>query len=526
MPTPRPLPTVAALALWLVCLLVALPSLAAEPVEKAGPNILYVLADDLGRGDLSCYNPGSAWRTPRLDRLAAEGMLFTDAHAASGVCTPSRYTLLTGRSSWRGKLKAQTLRGYSESLIEPGRMTVADFLRNRGYTTAVFGKWHLGVDWPRTGPNEEDVDLSQPFGGGPLAHGFDRFLGISASLDMPPYVWLAQDRIVTLPTGQIADSPLPKYFRGGPISPDFTMEGVEPTLIDTAAEYLTERAAATDGKPFFLYLPLAAPHTPIVPVQEFVGRTQSTDYGDFVAQVDADVGRLLDVLERTGLAPNTLVVFSSDNGFSPAANLPALEALGHDPSAGLRGYKTDLYEGGHRVPLVVRWPGQTPAGSRSDQLVCHADLLATCADLLDATLPADAAEDSFSMLPLLRGQAEGTRKSCIMHSSEGRFAIREGRWKLHLWPGSGGWSPPTPTPSLWLEAPVADLSQLAPFQLFDLEDDPAETTNLAATQPEIVARLGKLLRAQIDAGRSTPGPAQPVNFADWPEVAWREQFAP
>ena len=514
------------LPMWIACWLFAVSTHAAESPLETRPNILYILADDLGRGDVSCYNAASAWRTPCLDRLAAEGLLFTDAHSASGVCTPSRYALMTGRYSWRGPLKAQTLRGYNESLIESERLTVAEFLRDQGYTTAVFGKWHLGVDWHRTGPNEADVDFSQPFAGGPLAHGFDRFFGISASLDMPPYVWLEQDRVMTVPTGQIGDSPKPKFWSAGPISADFSMEAVETTLIDTATAYLAERAAAPDHQPFFLYLPLAAPHTPIVPTPEFVGRTRTTEYGDFVAQVDADVGRLLDVLDSTGLAKDTIVVFTSDNGFSPAANLPALVALGHDPSAGSRGYKTDLYEGGHRVPFIVRWPGRAPAGGRSDAILCQADLLATCADLLGVSLPADAGEDSVSMLPLLRGAKNGIRDACIMHSSEGQFAIRRGRWKLLLWPGSGGWSPPTPAPSVWLDAPKADLSQLPPFQLYDLEADPAETTNVVAARPEIVEALGTLLRSQIDSGRSTPGAAQPVDLSGWPQVSWREQFAP
>jgi len=519
-------PASVCLAISLACSALAVSGAPPDAASPTRPNIVYIMADDLGRGDLSCYNPVSAWRTPRLDRLAGEGTLFTDGHSASSVCTPSRYALMTGRYSWRGRLKEHTLVGYSASLIEPERLTIAEFLRSKGYTTAIFGKWHLGVDWKRTGPNPEDVDFSQPFNGGPLAHGFDRFLGISASLDMPPYVWLAQDRVVTVPTGQIKDSPKPKFWRGGPISPDFTMEGVDPKLIDTAAQYLTEQVAAPDRRPFFLYVPLAAPHTPIVPTAEFIGCTHTTEYGDFVAQVDADVGRLLDVLDSTGLADNTIVVFTADNGFAPAANLPALLALGHDPSAGLRGYKSDLYEGGNRVPFIVRWPGRTPAGRRSDALVCQADLLATCADLFDATLPPDAAEDSVSMLPLLRGESRGGRESCIAHSAEGRFAIRQGRWKLLLWPGSGGWSPPTPSPSKWLNAPKADLSELPPFQLYDLEADPAETKNLVAEYPKIVESLGRLLRLQIDAGRSTPGVPQPVNLSDWPQVSWRERFAP
>jgi arylsulfatase A-like enzyme len=298
---------------------------------------------------------------------------------------------------------------------------VATFLQQKGYATAVFGKWHLGVDWPRTGPNEADVDLSKPIGGGPLAHGFERFFGISVSLDMPPYVWLDQDRVVTVPTRRVDDSPPPQFWNGRPISSDFEMHSVEPRLIDAAAQYLVERAMDPGHRPFFLYLPLAAPHTPIVPTAEFVGRTRTTEYGDFVTQVDADVGWLLDVLDEQGLTDTTIVIVTSDSGFSPAADLPALQRLHHDPSAGFRGSKTDFYEGGHRVPFIVRWPGSTPAGGRCDALICHADLMATCAALFGDTLPDDAAEDSISMLPLLRGEQRGAR------SSSHREATTDGR---------------------------------------------------------------------------------------------------
>ena len=490
------------------------------------PNIICILADDLGSGDLSCLSPTSAWQTPRLDRLASEGLVCTDAHSTSSVCTPSRYALLTGRYSWRGPLKKGVLDGYKPPLIEPGRLTVAELLRQHGYTTAAFGKWHLGVGWSRSGPRPEDVDFTSPFHGGPLAHGFDRFLGIAASLDMPPYVWLSQDRAASVPTAHVKDSRAPRLWRAGPISDDFTMESVQTRLVDEAAAYVEQRAQARDGRPFFLYLPLAAPHTPLLPTAAFEGSTRTTPYGDFVAQVDADIGRLLDALDRTNLADNTLVIVTADNGFAPAAGLAELEPFHHDPSGGRRGYKSDLYEGGHRVPFIVRWPRHVPAGSRTGALVSQADLLATCADLVGATLPEDAGEDSISLLPLLGPEAPAApvRDSAIHHSSEGRFAIRQGRWKLLAWPGSGGWSAPTPHPSEWLDVPAEDLSTLPPFQLYDLEADPAERTNLAAKHPDVVARLGKLLRAHVDAGRSTPGKPQPVELSGWPQVEWRTKF--
>ena len=480
--------------------------------HAAPPNILYILADDLGLGDVSCYNPKSAWQTPHLDRLAREGLRFTDAHSASSLCTPSRYALLTGRYAWRGRLKQAVLHGYSPPLVEPGRLTIADFLRQQGYTTAMLGKWHLGLDWVRTGSLPENVDFAQPFRGGPTAHGFDRFFGLSASLDMPPYVWLANDRAVSLPTDTIADSPPPRLWRGGAISPDFKLADVEPRLTEKAVAFLAERAAAQDGKPFFLYLALAAPHTPLLPTREFEGKTHATTYGDFVAQVDADIGKILAALESHGLAKNTLVIVTSDNGFAPAAGLPEHQQIHHDPSAGFRGYKSDLFEGGHRIPFIVRWPGVTPAGAQSADLVEQLDLFATCADLLNAKIPAAAAEDSISLLPLLRGEkrAAPSRTTLVSHSAEGRFSIRDARWKLLLWPGSGGWSPPTPTPSEWLKTERTDLATLPPFQLYDLNADPAETKNLAAAHPEIVQRLGRLLRADLERGRSTPGPSQPV----------------
>ena len=497
-----------------VLLLVCLSAYAAVP-----PNIIYILADDLGIGDVSAYNPKSAWKTPHLDRLAREGMRFDAAHSASALCTPSRYALLTGRYAWRGKLNQGVLQGYHPALIEPGRVTVAAFLQKHGYTTAVFGKWHLGLDWVRNGPALEHVDFSRPFAAGPITRGFDRFFGISASLDMPPYVWLDQDRATSVPTATIADSPVPKLWRGGPIGADFKMEEVQPRLIEKSVSFIAERAAANDGKPFFIYLPLASPHTPILPSHEFVGKT-ATSYGDFVVHMDADVGRILAALETHGLAKNTLVIFTSDNGFAPAADVPAHARIPHDPSAGYRGFKSDLFEGGHRVPFIAHWPGTIPAGTTTNALVGQLDLFATCADLVGAALPAGAAEDSVSFLPLLRDAkpTSKSRTSLISHSAEGRFAIQSGQWKLLLWPGSGGWSSPTPAPSVWLKTHATDLATLPPFQLYDLSADPSEKNNLAAAHPEIVRRLGLQLRTIIERD----GAASPP----WPQLAWFRDFVP
>lgn len=506
------------------CCLAAVAAASAADSRSANPNVVFIFADDMGVGDVSAYNPRSAWRTPVLDRLAQDGIRFTDAHSASALCTPSRYALLTGRYAWRSRLKQGVLNGYHAPLLEPGRQTVAAFLRARGYATAVVGKWHLGLDWARTGPQLEDVDFAKPFGGGPLAVGFDRFFGISASLDMPPYVWLDQDRATAVPTAKIGDSPAPKLWRGGPIGPDFKMDAVQTRFTDEAIAFVDARAAARDGKPFFLYVPLASPHTPVLPTGEFDGKTRTTPYGDFVAQVDADVGRLLAALDRHGFAANTLVIFTADNGFAPPGGFDALQKIGHDPAAGRRGVKADLFEGGHRVPFIARWPAVARGGTVSPALVGLHDLFATCADFLGVTPPPDAAEDSVSFLSVLRGEKTTARTTLVNHSGEGRFAIREGKWKLLLWPGSGGWSHPTPTPSQWLKVEKADLSKFPPFQLYDLDADPAESTNLAAAHPDVVQRLGRQLRADIERGRSTPGAPQQNAPGPWPQLAWTASF--
>lgn len=485
------------------------------------PNILLIYADDLGIGDVSAYNPRAAWRTPHLDRLAGEGMTFTDAHSASALCTPSRYALLTGRYAWRGPLKRGVVNGYQAALIEPGRPTVAAFLKHHGYRTALFGKWHLGLDWARSGPGEDQVDFARPFGGGPRAHGFNEFVGISASLDMPPYVWLRDDRAEEVPAGRIGDSEPPRLWRGGPIGANFRMEDVQPRLMAEARRWLRERAA--DREPFFLMLALASPHTPVLPGAGFAGTTP-TAYGDFVRQVDADVGALITTLDELGLGQETLVIFTSDNGFAPAVSVPEHARAGHDPSGGYRGFKSDLFEGGHRVPFIARWSGRIAPSTRSDALLGQHDLFATCAELLGVGLPLQAVEDSISFRSALHG-GRGARATLVNHSGEGRFAIREGRWKLLLWPGSGGWSSPTPAPSRWLAVPATDLARLPPYQLYDLATDPGEQRNVAAERPEIVQRLGRLLREQVERGRSAPGETVPgAAVGDWPEISWRADF--
>ena len=506
-----------------------------EAAEAARPNIVYILADDMGRGDISAYNRDAAWRTPNIDGMAADGLLFTDAHSSSAVCTPSRYSTLTGRYNWRSSRKSGVTGGFSPALLEPGRLTVPGFLRQKGYATAMVGKWHLGLNWVEKGRSHESVlddptdgevvgirqkpvtvDYSQPFSGGPTDHGFDSFIGISASLDMPPYVWLRDNRVeARLPLGRIKGRDGYEMWRAGPIGDDFTHDSVLPREVSEAVRFLEKQ----DGKkPFFLYLALTAPHTPILPTGRFAGFTRTTPYGDFCVQVDDVVGKVLAALAARGLAENTLVVFTADNGCSPGANFSELAKFHHDPGAGFRGAKADIYEGGHRIPFVARWPAKIPRGRVSDELICQTDLFATCAAILTENMPENAAEDSVSFLPVLLGGSPSMplREALVHHSINGSFAIRQGAWKLCLTPDSGGWSAPLPG-----KVPAGS----PPFQLFDLSKDPGEKNNLYAAHPEIVQRLGKLARRYVIEGRSTPGaPQQNAGGNDWPELAWMNAF--
>jgi len=478
---------------WLLGLLGAGAAWAA-PAER--PNIVFILCDDLGYGDVRCLNPAGKIATPQMDRLAAGGMKFTDAHSGSAVCTPTRYGVLTGRYAWRTRLQSGVLLGYNPPLIAADRLTVPALLKQHGYHTAGLGKWHLGLTVSR---DPKDTAVRD----GPTTRGFDYFFGISASLDMPPFAFIENDHFTQAPTATKA------WVRKGAAAPDFEAVDVLPTLTRKAEEYLAQRAAAQG--PFFLYLALTSPHTPIVPTKEWQGKSGLNAYGDFVMQTDATVGRVLDALEKNGLTTNTLVFFASDNGCSPAAGTAAMEKKGHFASGPYRGYKADIFDGGHRIPFIARWPGHIRAGSTSEQLVCLTDLLATCADLLGAKLPANAGEDSVSLLPALLGTATGPLQAAVVHHSiNGSFALRQGRWKLEFCGDSGGWSAPKPR--------SAEARKLPPLQIYDLTADVGERRNVFQAHPDVVADLAKLMRAWIAAGRSTPGAAR---TNDVPVSLWK-----
>ena len=467
------------------------------------PNIIVILADDQGFGDLAANNPQSKIATPNLDALAKGGLRFTDGHTSSGVCTPTRYSLLTGRYHWRTRLQSGVLGGFSPPLIAKDRLTVAGLLKQQGYATGCFGKWHLGMSFPlKNGGVADDggnfsksfqdaasVDYGRDILDGPVDHGFDTYFGISASLDMPPFVWIKDRRVTEIP------SATKTWLRTGPAGPKFEAVDVLPSVMDHTIAFIEAQKKADPAKPFFAYVPLNAPHTPIVPTKEFQGSSGISPYADFVKQVDHDVGRLLASLEKQGLADNTLVIFTSDNGCSTAADIPQLQKAGHEPSYIYRGNKADLYEGGHRVPFLVRWPAQVKPGV-SSALVGQIDFLATFAEITGANVPATMAEDSVSFLPVLRGDKPEVRQSIVSQSINGSFAIRDGQWKLCLSAGSGGWSSPKPGP---------EEAGLPPVQLFDLSKDPGERNNLQAEFPERVAAMKAELEKTIARGRSTPG---------------------
>ena len=465
--------------------------LLAGTAPARSPNVLIILADDLGYGDVACYNPQRGKiATPSLDRLAAQGMRFTDGHSSSGVCSPSRYTLLTGRYHWRTHLQVGIVDVQGAPLIAPDRLTLAGLARQQGYRTACIGKWHLGWDWPRKtedggrktegGGRGTEIDYTKPIAGGPITRGFDSYFGTDVP-NWPPYCFIENDRTVGLPIDPLPAHQLRNHLasKPGPMLPGWKLEEILPTLERRACAFIA--ASATNPQPFLLYLPLTAPHTPLAVAPEWQGRSGLGPYADFVMQTDATVGRVLDALDQSGAASNTLVWFTSDNGCAHYIGVPDLEARGHFPSGPLRGYKSSVWEGGHRVPFVVRWPGVVEPGRVCTQLVHQADVMATLAEVLGVRLPDNAGEDSFSLLPLLNGGDQAVRAHAISCAISGVPGLRRGDWKF-----IPGREP----------------------QLYQLADDIGETNNLASARPELVQEMRTLLEQLITGGRSTPGPPQ------------------
>jgi arylsulfatase A-like enzyme len=485
------------------------------------PNIIIILADDMGYGDVSALNPESKINTPNIDEISHKGVTFTDAHAGSALSTPSRYGILTGRYCWRSPMKSGVLTGYSKALIAPDRLTVAGMLQQQGYHTACIGKWHLGWEWANVKAGKDSVDYSRPITDGPTTRGFDYFYGISASLDMPPYVYVENDKPTALPNRNTEGNNIPvgekgyngAMWRNGPTGSDFDHADCLSNFTRKAVQYIDQNAKS--DKPFFLYFPMPAPHTPILPAKEFQGKSGLNPYGDYVMMVDHMVGEIAQALQKNNIADNTLLIFTTDNGCAPWADITYMEKHGHYPSYVFRGYKSDLFDGGHRIPCVMQWTGRLKP-QVVDKTICLTDFMASFAELTGYKLADNEAEDSFSLFPaLFDGNPNELLRTDVIHQSgEGYLSIRKGQWKLLMTPGSGGWAYPQVG---------KETAGLPPIQLYDMTVDEGEKTNVQAQHPEVVAELKALLTKYIEEGRSTPGAVQPHEGKfPWKQLNWME----
>ena len=474
------------------------------------PNVIVILGDDMGIDSVSAFNTKIGLKTPAIDRLASEGMSFMDAHSTSGVCSPTRYGLLTGRYNWRSRLKRGIVGQWERPLIADARLTLPEMFRAQGYATCMIGKWHLGWNWPEKGGGVTEkldkIDFTKPIAGGPNSHGFDYYFGDDVP-NWPPYVWRENVNLLGNLTAQIKQGTM-VGVSAGPAVPDWDFSAVLLEYGKRCAEYVRGRKGKE--QPFFLYFPMPSPHTPIAPGGKFKGITGISPYADFLVESDWAVGEIMKALDETSQTHNTVVFFTCDNGTSPKANFPQLDAAGVHLNVNWRGWKADAYEGGHRVPFIVRWPGQVKPGTRSTQTITLTDIMATCAGILGAELPANAAEDSVSLLPVLRGKKmeKPLHDVVIHHSGSGHFAIRKAQWKLLLCRGSGGWSPPRETEAAKKKLPM--------LQLYDLANDPKESKNLHAQYPNKVKELVSDLAKAFRNGRTTHGPRQ--QNEGWPNT--------
>ncbi len=453
------------------------------------PNIVYIICDDLGYGDVQFLNPERGKiPTPNIDKLATQGMTFTDAHGGSSVCTPTRYGILTGRYAWRSRLQEGVLGGGKEfePLIAENRLTVPALLKKAGYQTACMGKWHLGFHFVDS--NGKILDLGDekkaeaaPIGSmvpdGPITRGFDSYFGFHHSASME----------TVIRNNNVIDHQPPIKMLG--------------SLATEACKYISEEAGKKQA--FFLYIALNSPHSPVVPSEKWQGKSGMGDYADFVMETDDAIGQVIAALEASGIAENTLLFVTSDNGCSyPAAKGKQLETqYGHFASAQFRGSKSDIWDGGHRIPFIVRWPGKVEANSKNNTLICLTSLMATCAEITGTKMPKNAGEDSYSILPLLTGNPEKFKAEPVVHHSiQGKFSIRDGNWKLEFCPGSGGWSDLTDS--------KARKQGLPELQLYNMQTDESEQNNVFKEYPEIVNKLTSELKEIIKNGRSTSGKKQ------------------
>lgn len=506
----------------LICLstllLFALSLVRAADGGTALPNFVIVLADDMGWGDPQCYQADSKIPTPHIDRLAKEGIRFTDAHSPSSVCTPTRYGLLTGRYAWRTRMKSGVLDGFDPPLVRESEDTIATLLKRAGYQTHCIGKWHLGMQWTAKNGSPirdrdvskgfrqgREVDFSVPVNGGPQDVGFDTFFGISASLDMSPYSFIRGNRVTVLPNIETQENRDGMFMNQveGVTDQSFRLEDVLPRIGDEASRRIRE--SARSGVPFFVYFPLTSPHLPVVPTPDVSGLSEAGDYGDFVVETDRALGKILEALDDTDQTKNTLVLFSSDNGglfhwwnfraYGDGGAAPRtrrgdeVRRFAHQSNADWRGTKADIFEGGHRVPFLIRWPEQVSAGLVSSVTVELTDIYATVAEIVEEPVRGTSGMDSFSLLPFLSGNAKSVRPFSIHHSSRGLFAIRKGNWKLIDGNGSGGFTQPR----------VVQNPEY-PGQLYNLDTDPQERENRYMQERERVNEMKALLHRVKQSG--------------------------
>ncbi len=483
-------------------IIVVLPNARVQAADR--PNIVILYADDMGFGDLGANNPASKIPTPHLDKLASEGMRFTDAHSSSGICTPSRYALLTGRFHWR-KFHG-IVNSFDKPVLDEAELTLPELLKTKGYRTACIGKWHLGWNWSdiqKPGANPEDsakragkvfapdaFDWSKPISGGPLTHGFDFYFGDDVP-NFPPYAWMKNDRVITVPSEPLTITPKTKEgnweARPGPMTPGWDFYAVVPRLRDETVKWINDQRDR-DG-PFFLYVPFNSPHAPIVPTDEFTGKSKAGGFGDFMTQTDDAAGRILQALSDNGFADNTIVLFTADNGAEHYA-YDRIRNFGHRSSGPLRGLKRDLYEGGHRVPFIVRWPGTVKPGAVSEALVSQVDIMATLAAAVGAELPTSAAHDSHNLLAVWKENARSPRRSIVHNTFENAYAVRHENWLL-IAAKSGAHSKVPP----WFDKEQGYTEDDQPGELYDLSTDLAQKVNLYAKEPAKVAELTALMKS-------------------------------
>ena len=483
------------------------------------PNVLILYADDLGFGDLGCYNKESRIPTPNLDRLASESVRFTDGHSSSGICTPSRFAMLTGRHHWRdfhGIVNA-----FGDSVFKPERLTLPEMLKEKGYKTAAIGKWHLGWNWDAIRNKEvrattvqdgrrkkqqlgpEAFDWTKSIPNGPLDHGFDYYFGDTV-INFPPYCWIENDKVVKAPDTLMQTGKWKKIKEGGwECRPGPMVTGWDPyqnipTTTKKGVKYIKEAANAEE--PFFLYFAYPAPHAPIIPNDEFDGKSKAGPYGDFVYETDHSIGQLLQALTDSGQAENTLVIFSADNGPEHYAYARDVK-FDHWSAHPFRGLKRDAYEGGHHVPFMIKYPGVTMAGTVNDALVSQIDIMATLASVVGYDLPEkNAAEDSHDLLPLLKGEAKSIRTSHVHNTFDHTWAFREGDWVL-ITGKSGHHSRVTKE---WLKKHDYPKTESKQARLFNLREDIGQRNDLAAKHPEKVRSMKASLAQIREQGYSAP----------------------